>query len=261
MGHNVIMKDVKNVQINTVSSTVEYFGDIAIGRCISYLRGLHFTSCLEFLNIPVINKYDVMNVCGNKLFTTLFLKKHGIPTPKTYFTFSHESAMESIENIGYPLVMKPIIGSWGRGIVLLKDKETTEALLEMRDINNGPFDRLYYLQEFVARPPRDIRVIMTGDDILASMYRESPNNNFKTNIACGASPGVCKITKEIEDICGQISNVMKNSILGIDLMEDKKNGLVVHEINSTVEFSGLMQVTEKNIPMEIIRFALNFARK
>ncbi len=260
MGHNIMMKDAKNIQIDT-TSTSDNFGDIAIGRCISYLRGLHFTSCLEFLNIPIINKYNVMNICGNKLFTTLFLKKNHIPTPKTYFAFSHDSAMKSIEKIGYPLVMKPIIGSWGRGIALLKDKDATEALLEIREINNGPFDRLYYLQEFVIRPPRDIRVIVAGNNVLAAMYRESPLNNFKTNIACGALPVICKVTKEIEEICMQISDVMKNSILGIDLMEDKKNGLVVHEVNGTIEFSGLMQVAKNNIPMEIIQFAINFARK
>lgn len=260
MGHNIIMKDVKNIQIDPNSVNQYYFGNVAIGRCISYLRGLHFTACLEFLHMPIINKYDVMNVCGNKLLTTLFLKKYNISTPKTYFTFSHDSAISNIEKIGYPLVIKPIIGSWGRGIALLKDKDSAEAILEIREINNGPFDRLYYFQEFIKRPPRDIRVIMVGERILAAMYRKS-SDNFKTNIACGALPIVCDITKDIEEICMKISMSMKNSILGIDIMEDEKDGLVVHEINSTVEFSGLMQVTKTNIPREIIQFALDFARK
>ena len=261
MGYETSMIDAKTTRFNTDSKRIENdFGDVVLERCISYYRGLNFTACLEFLDIPVINSFDVANRCGNKMITSMLLKKHNIPTPKTYFSFSAESAMEHFEKVGYPLVIKPIIGSWGRSVMPIKDKDTADAIIENRQVTDGPLDRIYYLQEMIDRPPRDIRVITVGDQTVAAMYRKS-SGGFKTNIALGAEPEICKITNEIDDLCIKASKAVGGGILGIDLMEDKKRGLVIHEVNNTVEFKGLVKVAEKDIPKEIIDFAVNYTRK
>ena len=261
LGHDALMLDAKITQINTDSKKEDFnLGDVVLERCVSYFRGLHFTASLEFLNIPVLNKFEVANICGNKMFMTLLLKKNNIPTPKTYFSFSSESAAENLEKVGFPLVIKPVIGSWGRGVMPIKDKDTMEAIFEIRDITDSPHDRIYYLQELVNRPPRDIRVITVGDEPIAAMYRKS-SGGFKTNIALGADPELCEITKEMEDLAVKASKAMGGGILGIDLMEDDKRGLVVHEVNNTVEFKGLARVAQRNIPKEMIEYALNYARK
>ena len=261
LGYEPKLVDAKITQINTDSKKDDFdFGEIVLERCISYFRGLHFTACLEFLDYPVINKFDVARICGNKLFLSLLLKKKGVPTPKTYFSFSSEAAMENIEKVGYPLVIKPVIGSWGRGVMPIKDKDTVDAIFEIRDLTDGTHDRIYYLQELIKRPPRDIRVITVGDNAIAAMYRKS-SGGFKTNIALGADPEICPITKELEDVCAKASKAVGGGILGIDIMEDEKKGLVVHEVNNTVEFKGLAKVADKNIPKEMIQFAANFARK
>ena len=261
MGYETSMIDAKTTRFNTDSKRIENdFGDVVLERCISYYRGLNFTACLEFLDVPVINSFDVANTCGNKMITSMLLKKHNIPTPKTYFSFSAESAMEHFEKVGYPLVIKPIIGSWGRSVMPIKDKDTADAIIENRQVTDGPLDRIYYLQEMIDRPPRDIRVITVGDQTVAAMYRKS-SGGFKTNIALGAEPEVCKITNEIDDLCIKASKAVGGGILGIDLMEDKKRGLVIHEVNNTVEFKGLVKVAEKDIPKEIIDFAVNYTRK
>ncbi len=261
LGHDAVMLDAKITQINTDSKRGDYdFGDIVLERCVSYFRGLHFTASLEFMDIPVLNKFDVANVCGNKMFMTLLLKKNNIPTPKTYFSFSSESAAENLEKVGYPLVIKPVIGSWGRGVMPIKDKDTMDAVLEIRNITDSPHDRIYYLQELIKRPPRDIRVITIGDESIAAMYRKS-SGGFKTNIALGADPELCEITKEMEDMAAKASKAMGGGILGIDMMEDDERGLVVHEVNNTVEFKGLAKVAKRNIPKEMIEFALNYVRK
>ena len=261
LGHDAVMLDAKTTQINTDSKKKDFdFGDVVLERCVSYFRGLHFTASLEFMDVPVLNKFQVANQCGNKMFMTLLLKKYNVPTPKTYFSFSSESASENIERVGYPLVIKPIIGSWGRGVMQLKDKDTADALFEIRDITDSPHDRIFYLQELIKRPPRDIRVITIGDEPIAAMYRKS-SGGFKTNIALGADPELCEITKEIEDISTKASKAMGGGILGIDIMEDEKRGLVVHEVNNTVEFKGLSRVSRRNIPKEMIEFALNYVRK
>ena len=256
LGYETSMIDAKITSFDTDSKPEKYdFGDVVLERCVSYYRGLHFTSCLEFMDIPVINKFDVANTCGNKMITSMLLKKNNIPTPKTYFSFSAETALENFENIGYPLVIKPIIGSWGRSVMPIKDKDTAEAVIENRQVTDGPQDRIYYLQEMIDRPPRDIRVITVGDQTVSAMYRKS-SGGFKTNIALGADPELCEITKEIEDLCEKTSKAVGGGILGIDLMEDKERGLVVHEVNNTVEFKGLVKVSEKNIPKEMIDYAV-----
>ena len=261
LGHDAVMLDAKITQINTDSKREDFdFGDVVLERCVSYFRGLHFTASLEFMDIPVLNKFDVANICGNKMFMTLLLKKNNIPTPKTYFSFSSESAAKNLEKVGYPLVIKPVIGSWGRGVMPIKDRDTMDAVFEIRDITDGPHDRIYYLQELIKRPPRDIRVITIGDEPIAAMYRKS-SGGFKTNIALGADPEICEITKEMEDIATKASKAMGGGILGIDMMEDEKRGLVVHEVNNTVEFKGLAKVAQRNIPKEMIEFALNYVRK
>ena len=256
LGYDTSMIDAKITSFDTDSKPENYdFGDVVLERCVSYYRGLHFTACLEFMDIPVINKFDVANTCGNKMITSMLLKKNNIPTPKTYFSFSAETALENFENIGYPLVIKPIIGSWGRSVMPVKDKDTAEAVIENRQVTDGPQDRIYYLQEMIDRPPRDIRVITVGDQAVSAMYRKS-SGGFKTNIALGADPELCEITKEIEDLCEKTSKAVGGGILGIDLMEDKERGLVVHEVNNTVEFKGLVKVSEKNIPKEMIDYAV-----
>ena len=256
LGYETSMIDAKITSFDTDSKPENFdFGDVVLERCVSYYRGLHFTACLEFLDIPVINKFDVANTCGNKMITSMLLKKNNIPTPKTYFSFSAETALENFEKIGYPLVIKPIIGSWGRSVMPIKDKDTAEAVIENRQVTDGPQDRIYYLQEMIDRPPRDIRVITVGDQAVSAMYRKS-SGGFKTNIALGADPELCQITKEMEDLCEKTSKAVGGGILGIDLMEDKERGLVVHEVNNTVEFKGLVKVSEKNIPKEMIDYAV-----
>ena len=256
LGYETSMIDAKITSCDTDSKPENFeFGDVVLERCVSYYRGLHFTACLEFMDVPVINKFDVANTCGNKMITSMLLKKNNIPTPKTYFSFSAEAALENFENIGYPLVIKPIIGSWGRSVMPIKDKDTAEAVIENRQVTDGPQDRIYYLQEMIDRPPRDIRVITVGDQAISAMYRKS-SGGFKTNIALGADPELCEITKEIEDLCERTSRAVGGGILGIDLMEDKERGLVVHEVNNTVEFKGLVKVSKKNIPKEMIDYAV-----
>ena len=261
LGHETSLIDAKTTQINTDSQIQDFnFGNIVLERCVSYYRGLYFTACLEFLDVPVINKFNVSTICGNKLLTSMLLKKNNIPTPKTHFSFSADAARENLNDTGYPMVIKPVIGSWGRSVVPLKDKDTSDAIIEQREITDGPLDRIFYLQEMIDRPPRDIRVITIGDKAVTAMYRKS-SDGFKTNIALGAEPEICEITNEIEQLCANASKAVGGGILGVDLMEDNEKGLVVHEVNNTVEFKGLVKVANINIPKEMIEFAVNSVRK
>jgi [lysine-biosynthesis-protein LysW]--L-2-aminoadipate ligase len=256
------MTDAKSLTISTSSERQEFeLGDIILQRSISHFRGLYLTACIEFLGMPVINKFKVGETCGNKLMTSIALAKHNVPTPKTYFAFSPEAAMEIIDRVGFPIVLKPMIGSWGRGVCLLRDEEVANMIIEMRSESDNALGRIYYIQEMVERPPRDLRCIVVGDSLIAAVYRYSAGSEWRTNVARGGKSENAPITNELEEIAMRAAKAVGGGILGIDLMEDKKKGLLVHEINNTVEFRGASKVSDADISSAIIDYALASAKK
>jgi [lysine-biosynthesis-protein LysW]---L-2-aminoadipate ligase len=261
-GINAQIIDGKTITINTQSKKTSLkLGDVVIQRSISHFRGLYLTSCLEFLGFLVINKFKVGQTCGNKLITSLALAKYKVPTPKTHFAFSAESAIELIYKTGFPLVLKPVIGSWGRGVFPIRDEEMANMIVEMREESDSPLARIFYIQEMVRRPPRDLRCIVIGDTVIAAIYRYSAQNEWRTNVARGGKAEAAPITKELEEIALSAAKAVGGGILGIDLMEDEKRGLLVHEVNNTVEFRGASNVCEADIAGAIIDYAISIAKK
>ena len=254
--------DGKTVTITTDSKKKDLaLGDMIMQRSVSHYRGLYLTACLEFLGFPVINKFSVGETCGNKLLTSLVLAKSKIPTPKTQFAFSAESAMETMSKTGFPLVLKPIVGSWGRGVFPLRDEEIAGMAVEMREEDDSPFARIYYVQEMIDRPPRDIRCIVVGDQLVTAIYRYSAENEWRTNVARGGKAELTPITKELEELALKAAKAVGGGILGVDMMEDKKRGLIVHEVNNTVEFHGAASVSKADIPAAMIEYAVRIAKK
>jgi [lysine-biosynthesis-protein LysW]--L-2-aminoadipate ligase len=261
-GLKALMVDAKTITLNTDSKKEDLaLGDVILQRSVSHYRGLYLTACLEFLDYPVINKFSVAETCGNKLVTSLVLAKNNIPTPKTQFAFSAESAIEVIRRTGLPLVLKPIVGSWGRGVFPLRDEETANMIVEMREENDSPLARIYYVQEMIDRPPRDIRCIVVGDRVVTAIYRYSAENEWRTNVARGGKAELAPITKELEDLALRAAKAVGGGIVGVDLMEDKAKGLVVHEVNNTVEFRGAATVSVNDIPGAMIDYAVSIAKK
>jgi [lysine-biosynthesis-protein LysW]--L-2-aminoadipate ligase len=252
-GADIKMVDCKNLFLN-LDQTKENFGTV-IQRCVSYYRSLHSTAALEGKGVNVINCLNTSIFAGNKLFTHVLLQKNGIPTPFSTVAFSDESALAALESQGYPMVLKPTVGSWGRLIALLKDRDSAEGIMESRE-RMYPIYQVYYLEEFVQRPPRDIRAIMIGDKVVAAIYRYSGDSQWKTNMALGGRAEECKVTKELEDICVRAKNAVQGQIVGVDLMESKEKGLLVHEVNNTTEYKNTVRVTGVDIPALMIDYAL-----
>lgn len=256
------MMDSRKVSITTESERNEFaLGDVILQRSVSHFRGLYLTACLESLDFLVINGFKVGEICGNKLLTSLCLARNNIPTPRTSFAFSAEAALRVIHSKGFPVVLKPVIGSWGRGVYPLRDKETSNMIIETREENDNPLSRIYYLQEMVKRPPRDLRCIVVGNEIVAAIYRYSPDDEWRTNVARGGKAESAPITSELEDITLRAAYAVGGGVLGVDLMEDDRRGLVVHEINNTVEFRGASSVSSRDIPGAIIDYSVDFAKK
>ncbi len=261
-GLEATLVDGKLLTFDTESSKQNLsLGDIILQRVISHHRGLHLTYCLEQIGFPVVNTFNVSEICGNKLITSLVLKKNNVPTPKTTFAFSSESARECMKNLGYPLVVKPIIGSWGRGIYQIKDQAMAEMLLDSRQDNDNSFSRIYYFQELVDRPSRDIRCIVIGDQIVASVFRYSSENEWRTNVAVGGRTEEAPMTTELQEIVLKASGAIGGGILGVDLMEDKQKGYLVHEVNNTVEFRGASTVCKSDIAGAITDYLVKISTK
>jgi [lysine-biosynthesis-protein LysW]--L-2-aminoadipate ligase len=261
-GFDATLIDGKSLIFDTESSKSDSrFGDIILQRVISYNRGLHLTYCLEQIGLPVVNSFSVSEICGNKLITSLILKKKNVPTPKTTFAFSTESARECMKKLGFPLVVKPIIGSWGRGVYQIKDQSMADMMLDSRQENDNSFSRIYYFQELIDRPSRDIRCIVIGDQIVASVFRYSSENEWRTNVAVGGRTEMAPLTSELKEIVLKASNAVGGGILGVDLMEDKERGYLVHEVNNTVEFRGASAVCKSDIAGTMTDYLVKMSSK
>ncbi|HZD12283.1 MAG TPA: lysine biosynthesis protein LysX, partial [Candidatus Binatus sp.] len=201
--------------------------DVVLQRCVSYFRGLHVTATLEANNILVVNSFEALATAGNKLLASIRLAKAGVPTPKTFVAFTEDSAVQALDKLGYPAVIKPVVGSWGRLVALIKDPEMARSIIEPREYLH-PIQQVYYLQEKIDRPGRDIRAFVIGDTVVAAMYRYAGPTDWRTNAALGGKIENCPVTTEIEDLSVRSAKAMGGGAFGVDLMESKK-GLVVHE--------------------------------
>ncbi len=253
MGIKIEMVDCKNLVLD-VDKKSQY--QTVLQRCVSYYRNLHATAALEGMGANVINSLYCGVYAGNKLFTHMLLKNAGIETPYVSVAFSKDSALAALDTIGYPKVIKPTVGSWGRMVQKLNNKEAAEGIIEERE-KMYPIYQVHYLEEFVQRPPRDIRAIVIGDTVAGAIYRNSTEENWKTNTHLGGTAEVCKVTPELEEICIKAKDSVKGQIVGIDLMESKERGLVIHEINNTTEYRNVARVTGVDIAAKILEYAVN----
>lgn len=236
------------------------FGEVVINRCVSYFRGLHIAAILEKAGLKVINPFNVLLICGNKVFTNLALINAEVPVPKTLVAFTKEGVLKALDEIGFPAVIKPVVGSWGRLVALIKDRDSAQAIIESREQIHNALLQIYYIQEYVERPPRDIRVLVIGDEAVAASYRYSPKDDWRTNVARGGTSKPCRLTEELKDLTLRAAEAVGGGVLAVDCMESP-TGILIHEVNSTVEFRGLCSATEIDIPGKIIEYAVRLMKR
>lgn len=232
--------------------------DVILDRAMEFTRGLYALQILNSWGVRTVNRAQVVSVCGDKLLTTAALAQHGVPSPRTEIAFTSEAAMEAIEQMGYPVVLKPVIGSWGRLIAKVNDREAAEALLEHKSVLGHFLHEIFYLQEYIKKPGRDIRIIMMGDEIISSIYRAS--EHWVTNTARGATATPCPLDHALEKIAHDASNAVGGGFLAIDVIEDPDRGYLVNEINPTPEFRGSETATGADIPNKLIDYLIQVAR-
>ena len=253
---NLEMVDCKKLFVD-LNDNKNFDGPV-LQRCVSYYRNLHSTAAIEGQGTKVVNCLNTGIFAGNKLFTHMLLQKAGVPTPDATVAFSKDSALEALDKNGFPKIIKPTVGSWGRMVSKINDMDSAEGIIDGREAMY-PIHQVHFLEEFVERPPRDIRVIVIGDNVAAGIYRNSGDGNWKTNTHLGGSAETCEITNEIEDICIKAKDAVYGDIVGIDLMESNEKGMVVHEINNTTEFRNVVRVTGVDIPKLMLEYVKELA--
>ena len=232
--------------------------DVILERCINHARALYALRIFDDWGIPTVNTYEVANVCGNKLLTTSALVRHKIPTPRTRVAFTPASALQAIEEMGYPVVLKPGVGSWGRLLSKVNDREAAEAILEHKQVLGSYHHSIYYIQEYVEKHGRDIRAFVVGDETICAIYRTS--QHWITNTARGGKATNCPVTPELDELCVAAAKAVGGGVVALDLFEDDERGLLVNEINYTMEFRNSIDTTGVNIPSRVVDYVMDAGR-
>ncbi len=233
--------------------------DVVIARNLSYTRMLYTLRVLEAWGVPTVNTAAVVETCGDKLRTSAALQAAAIPQPRTAIAFTPEAALEAMERLGYPVVLKPVYGSWGRLLAKVNDREAAEALLEHKAALGSPLHQVYYIQEYIPKPGRDIRAFVIGDRVVTAIYRYA--DHWITNTARGGRGEVCPVTPELERLCLQAAQAVGGGILALDIFEHPERGYLVNEINHSMEFHTTVPLTGVDIPNLIVDYALQVARQ
>ena len=225
--------------------------DIVLERCINHSRAMHGLRMLECLGVRCVNTADVATICGDKILTSLALHNHGVPQPELRVAFTTESALDAIEELGYPAVLKPAVGSWGRLLSKVNDREAAESILEHKTILGSYHHSIFYVQQYIQKQGRDIRSFVVGKECIAAIYRSS--EHWITNTARGATTSRCAVTDEIAEVSLRAATAVGGGVLAIDLFETP-DGLLVNEVNYTMEFRNSIATTGVNIPGRIVNF-------
>jgi [lysine-biosynthesis-protein LysW]--L-2-aminoadipate ligase len=233
--------------------------DVVLERSLSYTNGLYALRLLNGWGIPTVNTAAVAELCGDKLATSAALAQAGVPQPRASLAFSVESALEAMERLGYPVVLKPPVGSWGRLLAKINDRDAAEAILEHKATLGSYQHSIFYIQEFIDKPGRDIRAFLIGDRVVTAIYRKS--EHWITNTARGAAGELCPVTPDLEDLCLQAAQSVGGGLLAIDLVEDPQRGLLVNEINHTMEFHTTQPISGIDLGQLITEYVLSAARK
>jgi [lysine-biosynthesis-protein LysW]---L-2-aminoadipate ligase len=231
--------------------------DVLFERSISYNRGLYISRIFEAFGVPVVNTSEIAGRCGDKYVTSQILMQAGIPTPRVLMAFSEEAALKATQAIGYPCVMKPVVGSWGRLLAKVDNPFSAEAIIEHKTVLGGSSHQIFYIQKYVDKPGRDIRAFCIGEEPICAIYRTS--ENWITNTARGGVATNCPMTPELNDLVTRTARAIGAGLLAIDIFETP-TGLEVNEVNHTMEFRNSIQTTGVNIPQKMVDYVLKIAK-
>lgn len=253
-GVELVLIDDREITFNLGKDKFDV--DVLVERCINHSRALHGLKLFEAAGIKCVNSYNVATICGDKLLTSVALAEHNVPQPEVRVAFTEESALKAIEEMGYPVVLKPAVGSWGRLLSKINDKDAAEAILEHKTVLGSYHHSIFYIQKYVEKKGKDIRSFVVGDKCIAAIYRTAPH--WITNTARGGVATNCPVTEELNDISVRAARAVGGGIVAIDVFETEQ-GLMVNEVNYTMEYKNSITTTGVNIPQKMAEYILQVA--
>ncbi|MER3602182.1 MAG: lysine biosynthesis protein LysX [Nitrososphaerota archaeon] len=230
--------------------------DVVLIRNVAHHKALYLARLFEELGCAVVNPSAVIHEAGDKLLATLRLSRR-VPVPRWRVAMDREAALRAAEELGYPVVMKPLVGSWGRMVVKLNDRDALEAVLEHRQWMENPLQGIYLLQEYVEKPGRDIRSHVFGGKFIASIYRRA--QHWVTNTARGAMAEPCD-SEEVRELSLRAWEAFGRGALAIDIFESPR-GLLVDELNPVMEFKNAVAATGVDVARKLVEHAVEVARR
>lgn len=228
-------------------------------RCLSHSRAYYVTRWLQDIGVPAVSSHQVVATCGDKMLTSAALKAATLPVPRTRIAFTPEAALKAIDEMGYPVVLKPLFGSWGRLLARVNDGDAAEAILEHKTTLGGYVHSVFYIQEYVDKPGRDIRTLVVGDEVVYAIYRHS--THWITNTARGGAAEPCHISPALADLSLAAAKAVGGGIVAVDLLETRDGKLLVNEINHTPEFHGAVSATDADVPGKMVDYVLGIAEE
>lgn len=233
--------------------------DGVLVRCLSHSRAFYITRWLDRLGVPTVSSHHVVATCGDKLLTSVVLSEAGLPVPRTAVAFTPESALEAMEDMGYPVVLKPLTGSWGRLLARVNDRDAAEAILEHKTTLGGYIHGIAYIQEYVDKPDRDIRTLVVGEEVVYAIYRRS--DHWITNTARGGDAQPCPLSPDIATLSLAAANAVGGGVVAVDLLETADGQLFINEVNHTPEFHGAMEATDADVAGAIVDYVMRIAKE
>jgi [lysine-biosynthesis-protein LysW]--L-2-aminoadipate ligase len=248
--------DPRRLTFELDSRALDKYGAVLV-RCLSHTRAYYLTRWLSDRGVRAVSDHRVVATCGDKMLTSAALQASGLPIPRTMIAFTPEAALGAIEEMGYPVVLKPLAGSWGRLLARVNDRDAAEAILEHKATLGGYVHGVFYIQEYVNKPGRDIRTLVVGDEVVYAVYRRS--EHWITNTARGGKAEPCPLSPEIVELSLAAAQAVGGGILAVDLLETADGNLLVNEVNHTPEFHGAAQATGADISGQIAEYIIETA--
>jgi [lysine-biosynthesis-protein LysW]--L-2-aminoadipate ligase len=218
---------------------------VVLNREIGHFRATYAATALEAAGARVLNTAAATATCGDKWLTSVELNRRGLPTPRTSLAMTPAAALPALDEIGYPAVLKPLVGSWGRMVTAVTDRHMAAAVLEHVEALPAPQSHVVYVQELVPKLDRDIRVIVVGGAVVGATYRRGAE--WRTNVARGAVSEPCELDDTTTKLAVAAAEAVGADIAGVDLLEDGEGRVFVLEVNHRVEFAGFQKAHEGRV--------------
>ena len=262
-GHEVHVIKYKNcyISIEQGKNQVFYKGkplesfDAVIPRIASNMTqyGTMIVRQLEMQGDYCLSKSLAISRARNKLRSTQLLAKYGVDIPKTVVSRNTADIDDLLDQLdGCPVIIKLASGTHGNGVVLAETKKAAKSVLQAFYLTNDNGTNIL-LQEFIKESAgTDIRAFVVGSRVVASMQRQSLDDDFRSNLHKGGNGKIIKLTPEEEKVAVKAAKVMGLSVAGVDIMRSSRGPLVL-EVNASPGF-GIEKITGRNVAAKMIEY-------